>query len=78
MIAKITFLIQSSKHLLPTVNKLVSNPARQNNMASVHIVDRTILASNELWFAIDASFLGDVLYSYMWALSKVLSMVQEK
>ena len=77
MIAKITFLIQSSKHLLPTVNKLVSSPARQNNMASVHIVDRTILASNELWFAIDAS-LGDVLYSYMWALSKVLSMVQER
>lgn len=33
MIAKITFLIQSSSHLLPTVNKLVSNPTRQNNMA---------------------------------------------
>jgi len=41
MIAKITFLIQSSNHLLPTVNKLVcNNPtrARQNNMASVHIL----------------------------------------
>lgn len=41
MIAKITFLIQSSNHLLPTVNKLVcNNPtrARQNNMAIVHIL----------------------------------------
>lgn len=78
MIAKITFLIQSTKHLLPTVNKLVSNLARQNNMASVHTVDRPILAPNKLWFVIDSSFLGDVLYSYMWALSKVLCMVQAR
>jgi len=69
MIAKITFLIQSSNHLLPTVNKLVcNNPtrARQNNMASVHIfVDQPILSLCLIQCAriCDHPFLGAVCTS---------------
>lgn len=72
IITKITFLIQSSMHLLPTVTKLI--PSRYSDRITCQAFILSIDSPIRWALILGCFFISD---AYMWALSKVFGVVQD-